>query len=143
VRQPYWSRCTASRDWHRSCCTVPPHSDEDGLPSGELVRQDRGANPGRMMAPSRRCQGVKCPRTGAGARVRGALERGGPWLRAGRTLEQGGACSRGNGPSNEAAPLEGSAPPRTGRTPLEGGAHPRARRSLSGGIFKRAALVGR
>jgi hypothetical protein len=72
----------------------PPHSDGDRLPPGELVRRHRGASPGRMMAPPRRCQGIKRPRTGAGARARSALERGGPRSRAERTLERGGACSR-------------------------------------------------
>jgi hypothetical protein len=63
-----------------------------------------------MMAPSRQCQGVKCPRTGAGARARSALERGGPRSRAGRTLERGGPHSR------EAHPLErGGARPREAR----------------------------
>jgi hypothetical protein len=62
------------------------------------VRRHQGASPGRMMAPFRRCQGVKCPRTGAGARVRGALERGGACSRGKRTLERGGARSRGAHP---------------------------------------------
>jgi hypothetical protein len=98
----------------------PPHSDGDGLPPGELVRWHRGASPGRMMAPSHRCQGVKCPRTGAGARVRGALERGGPRSRVGRTLERGGACSRGNGPSSEVEPVRGKRTPSNGTEPARG-----------------------
>jgi hypothetical protein len=70
-----------------------------------------------MMAPPRRCQGIKCPRTGAGARARGALERGGPRSRAERTLERGGACSR------EAHPLErDGARPREARILERGGA---------------------
>jgi hypothetical protein len=77
-----------------------PYSGGDGLPLGELVGRHRGASPRRMMAPPRRCQGIKCPRTGVGARVRSALERGGPSSRAERTLERGGARSR------EAHPLE-------------------------------------
>jgi hypothetical protein len=109
-----------SRDWYRSCRTVPPHSDGNGLPHGELVLQHRGASPGRMMVPSRRCQGVKCPRTGAGARVRGALERGGPRSRVGRTLERGGACSRGSGPSSEAEPVRGKCTPSNGAAPARG-----------------------
>jgi hypothetical protein len=78
----------------------PSHSDGDGLPPGELVRRHRGASPGRMMAPSHPCQGVKCSRMGAGACARSAFERGGPRSRAGRTLERGGPRSR------EAHPLE-------------------------------------
>jgi hypothetical protein len=78
----------------RAAQSPPPHSGGDGLPPGELVRRHRGASPRRMMVPPRRCQGVKCPRTGAVARVRSALERGGPRSRAERTLERGGACSR-------------------------------------------------
>jgi hypothetical protein len=61
-----------------------------------------------MMAPSCRCQSIKCSRTGTGAHARGALERGGPRSRAGRTLERGGPCSR------EAHPLE-----RSGARPVE------------------------
>jgi hypothetical protein len=61
-----------------------------------------------MMAPSRRCQGVKCPRTGAGARVRGALERG-------------GACSRGSEPSSEAEPAQGKCYPSNGAKTARGG----------------------
>jgi hypothetical protein len=98
----------------------PPHNDGDGLPPGELVRQHRGACPGRMMALSRRSQGVKCPRTGAGARARGALERGGPRPRAGWTLERGGACSRGSGPSSEAEPARGKRTPSNGTEPTRG-----------------------
>jgi hypothetical protein len=83
------------------------------------------------MAPPRRCQGIKCPRTGAGARVRSALERG-------RPRSRGGA-----GPRARRSLLEVSVPPQTGRSPPEGGAHTRARRSLLEGIFEWAALVGR
>jgi hypothetical protein len=84
-----------SRGWHRPRRTVP-HSGGDGFPPRELVRQDRGASPRRMMAPPRLCQSIKCPypREGMGVRVRSALERGGACSRAARTLEQGGACSR-------------------------------------------------
>jgi hypothetical protein len=73
-----------------------------------------------MMAPPRLCQGVKCPCTGAGARVRGARERGGPQPRAGRTLERDETRSRGSEPSSGAGPLEGSVAPRTGRSLPEG-----------------------
>jgi hypothetical protein len=83
----------------------PPHSGRDGLPPGELVRRHRGASPGRMMAPPRRCQGIKCPRTGAGARARSALERGGPRSRAGRTLERGVTCSRESSSGPPGGPL--------------------------------------
>jgi hypothetical protein len=111
---------TASRDWHRPRRTVRPHSDGDGLPPGELVRRHRGASPGCMMVPSRRCQGVKCPRTGAGARARSALERGGPRSRAGRTLERGGPRSR------EMHPLErGGARSGEARILERGGTYPR------------------
>jgi hypothetical protein len=106
----------------------PPHSDGDRLPPGELVRRHRGACPGRMMALSRRCQGVKCPRTAAGARARGALERGGPRSRAGRPLERGGACSRGSGPSSESSPRSREAHPRE-----RDGARPREARILERG----------
>jgi hypothetical protein len=74
-----------------------------------------------MMAPSCRCQGVKCPCTGAGARVRGALERGGPRSRAGWTLERSGACSRGSGPSSEAEPAQGKHTTSNGAEPARGG----------------------
>jgi hypothetical protein len=47
-----------------------------------------------MMAPPCRCQGIKCPRTGAGARARSALERGGPRSREAHPLERGGARPR-------------------------------------------------
>jgi hypothetical protein len=84
-------------------------------------------SPRRMMAPSRRCQGIKCMRTRAGARVRSALERGGPRSRAGRTLERGGARSR------EAHPLEwGGARPREARILERSEACPR-------GVFEWAA----
>jgi hypothetical protein len=78
-----------------------------------------------MMAPPHHCQGIKCLHTGAGARVRGSLERGGPRPRAERTLKRGGARSR------QAHPLEwGGARPREARTLERGGA--RSRGSLSG-----------
>jgi hypothetical protein len=99
----------------RAAQSPPPHSDGDGLPLGELVRRHWGAFPGRMMAPSRRCQGIQCLRAGAGARVRGALERGGLRSRAARTLKRGGPRSR------EAHPLDrGGARPREVRTPERG-----------------------
>jgi hypothetical protein len=63
------------------------------------------------------CQGVKCPCTGAGARVRGALERGGPRPRAGRTLERGGTRSRGSEPSSGAEPARGKCCPSNGAEP--------------------------
>jgi hypothetical protein len=54
---------------------------------------------------------------GAGARVRGTLERGGPRPRAGRTLERGGTRSR------EVLPLErGDACPKGARSLERGGA---------------------
>jgi hypothetical protein len=63
-----------------------------------------------MMAPPRCCQGIKCPRTGAGECARSALERSRPRPRAERTLKRGGARSR------EAHPLErGGARPREAR----------------------------
>jgi hypothetical protein len=103
--QAAWSHGTGT-----SPAAESPHSGGDGLPPGEMVRRHRGASPKCMMAPPRRCQGIKCPRTGAGARVRSALERGGPCSRAERTLERGGARSR------QADPLErGGARPREAR----------------------------
>jgi hypothetical protein len=119
------------------------HSGGDGIPPGELVRWYRGVSPRRMMVPPRRCQGIKCQRTGAGARAWSTLERGGPRSRgasprARRTPFEGGA-----GPRARRSLLEVSVPPRTGRSLPEGGTHPRARRSLLEGIFERAALVGR
>jgi hypothetical protein len=104
----------------------PSHSGGDGLLPGELVRRHRGTSPGRMMAPSRQCRGVKCPCTGAGACVRGALERGGPRPRAGRTLERGGTCSRGSEPSSGAEPARGKCCPSNGAQP-----RPRGRASSS------------
>jgi hypothetical protein len=92
----------------------PSHSGGDGLLPGELVRRHRGVSPGLMMAPSRQCQGIKCPCTGAGARVRGALERGGPQPRAGRTLEWGGTRSRGSEASSGAEPARGKCCPSNG-----------------------------
>jgi hypothetical protein len=61
----------ASRGWHRPRRTVP-HSGGDGFPPRELVRQDRGASPRRMMAPHCYGQSIKCPypRTGSGACTR-------------------------------------------------------------------------
>jgi hypothetical protein len=84
------------------------------------VRQHRGTNPEPMMAPSRRRQGIKCPRTGAGARVRGALERGEAWSRARRTLDRGKARSRGSVPSNEAGPVRGKRTSSNGMDPARG-----------------------
>jgi hypothetical protein len=110
----------ASRGWHRPCRTVP-HSGGDGFPPRELVRQDRGASPRRMMVPPCYCQDIKCPypRTGTGVRARGALERGGACSRTARTLERGGArsreaCSleRGGARPRGACALELSGPPR-------------------------------
>jgi hypothetical protein len=78
------------------------------------------------------------PKYGAGARVRGARERGGPRPRAERTLERGGTRSRGSAPSSGAGPLEGRVAPRAGRNLFEkelslerGGA--RSRRSMPSG----------
>jgi hypothetical protein len=67
------------------------------VPPRELVQQDRGVSPRRMMAPPRRCQSIKClyPHAGTGVRVRSALERGGARSREVCALERGGACSRG------------------------------------------------
>jgi hypothetical protein len=84
------------------------------------VRRHRGVSPRHMMAPPCHRQGIKCPCTGVGARVRGALERGGPSPRAERTLERGGACSRGNGPSSEAEPSRGKCTPSNGTEPARG-----------------------
>jgi hypothetical protein len=85
----------ASRGWHRPRRTVP-HGGGDGFPPRELVRQDWGASPRRMMAPPCYGQNIKCPypRTGSGVRVRNALERGGAGSRAARILERGRARSR-------------------------------------------------
>jgi hypothetical protein len=83
----------ASRGWHRPRRTVP-HSGGDGFPPRELVQRNRGACPRRMMVPPRRGQSIKCPCTGTGVHVRGALEQGGARSRAGRALERGGAFSR-------------------------------------------------
>jgi hypothetical protein len=54
------------------------------------------------------------PVYGAGARVMGTLERGGPRPRAGRTLERGGARSK------EMLPLERGVPARRGCCPSSG-----------------------
>jgi hypothetical protein len=84
-------------------------------------------SPRRMMAPSRRCQSIKClyPRTGTGVRVRTALERGGACSRVAWTLERGGARSR------QAYSLE------------RGGAHPREVCALErGGACSRGSLSG-
>jgi hypothetical protein len=110
ARQPYQSRRRGVTGLAPTTPHSPSHSGGDGLPPGELVRRHRGTSPRRMMAPPRCCQGIKCPRTGAGACARSALERSGPRPRAERTLERGGARSR------EAHPLErGGARPREAR----------------------------
>jgi hypothetical protein len=95
-------------------------------------------SPGRMMALSRLCQGVKCPCTGAGTRERGRPRakrtpvEGGANPRARRSLlegeralERGGACPRGSGPSSGAEPARGK------RTPSNGTEPPRGRRAPS------------
>jgi hypothetical protein len=66
------------------------------VPPRELVQQDRGVSPTRMIATPRRCQSIKCsyPRAGTGVRVQSALERGGARSREAFTLERGGARSR-------------------------------------------------
>jgi hypothetical protein len=69
------------------------------------------------------------PKYRAGARVRGARERGGPQPRAERTLERGETRSRGSEPSSGAGPLEGRVAPRTGRNPFEEGVAPRTGQS--------------
>jgi hypothetical protein len=53
-------------------------------------------SPGRVMAPPRCCQSIKCPypHAGTGVRVRSALERGGACSRLAWTLERGGTRSR-------------------------------------------------
>jgi hypothetical protein len=66
----------------------------------ELVEQCRDAIPGRakVVMCVLQCQGIKCPYTGAGARVivrAGALERGGPRPRGCLALKRGGPCPRG------------------------------------------------
>jgi hypothetical protein len=79
------------------------------------------------------------PEYGAGARVRGARERGGPQPRAERTLERDETRSRGGGgePSSGAEPLEGGVAPRTGQNPPEG------ERALErGGAYSRRLLCG-
>jgi hypothetical protein len=77
-----------------------------------------------MMALSRRCQGVKCPRTGAGARVRERPRvrrtpiEGGADPRARRSLLEGERALEWDGArSREAHPLErDGARPREART---------------------------
>jgi hypothetical protein len=66
------------------------------VPPRELVQQDRGVSPKRMMGPPRRCQSIKCPypRGRTGVRVQSTLERGGARSREACTLERGGARSR-------------------------------------------------
>jgi hypothetical protein len=60
-----------------------------------------------MMAPSCRRQGVKCPCTGAGARVRGTLERGGPRPRGNETTSEAELARGKCYPSNGAEPARG------------------------------------
>jgi hypothetical protein len=97
------------------------------VPPRELVQQDRGVSPRRMMAPPRRRQSIKYPypRAGTGVRVRNALERGGACSKEARTLERGGARSReactlerGGARSREVCALEGSGA--CSRGPLSG-----------------------
>jgi hypothetical protein len=66
------------------------------VPPRELVQQDRGVSPRRMMTPPRRRQSIKCPypRAGTGVHVQSALERGGARSRDACTLERDGARSR-------------------------------------------------
>jgi hypothetical protein len=94
------------------------------------------------MALSRRCQGVKCPCTGASARERGALERSGPRSRAGRTLERGGACSRGSGPSNGAEPARGERTPSNGTEPARGRRAPSSEAKPARGDLRGGRLGG-
>jgi hypothetical protein len=79
----------------------------------ELVEQCRDAIPGRakVVVCVLRCQGIKCPYTGAGARAivhAGTLEQGGPRPRGRLALERDGPHSRvGVEPSSEANPARG------------------------------------
>jgi hypothetical protein len=98
-----------SRSGHRPCRTVL-HSGGDGLPQG-VGGTARDAIPGRVQVVVcvLRCQGIKCPYTGVGARASCGCPR------ARRTppkgcldLERGGPHSRGGvEPSSEADPARG------------------------------------
>jgi hypothetical protein len=110
-----------SRGWRRPCRTVP-HSGGDGFPPRELVRQDRGASPRRMMVPPCHCQDIKCPypRMGTGVRVRGALERGGACSRAARTSSEAEPARGKRTPSNGAEPARGRSVPSIEAEPARG-----------------------
>jgi hypothetical protein len=60
------------------------------------------------------------PVYGAGARVRGTLERGGLRPRAGRTLERGGARSREMLPLERGVPARRECCPSSGAKPVRG-----------------------
>jgi hypothetical protein len=73
----------------------------------ELVEQRRDAIPGRakVVVCVLRCQGIKCPYTGAGARATRVRV---PSSEGCLALERGGPCSRiGVEPSSEADPVRG------------------------------------
>jgi hypothetical protein len=91
-----------------------------GLPPGELVRRHRGASPRRMMAPPRRCQDIKRPRTGAAhacgvpsseadlVRGRSRPSSEAEPARGKRTPSSGTESARGRrAPSSEAEPARG------------------------------------
>jgi hypothetical protein len=89
-----------------------------------------------MMAPSHRCQNIKCPCTGTGVRVRSAFERGGACSREEYSLERGGARPRGAcalGPGGTCSRGEYSL--------QQGGARPRGACALErGGTCSRGSL---
>jgi hypothetical protein len=105
----------------------------------ELVEQRRDAIPGRAKVVVRvlRCQGIKCPYTGAGARgtcVRVPSSEADP-ARGGAQPSSEADFTRGSGLSPRArrTPPEGALRPRARRTSPKGASNPRARRtSLEG-----------
>jgi hypothetical protein len=88
----------------------------------ELVEQRRDAIPGRakVAACVLRCQGIKCPYTGAGARA---------------------TCVQV--PSSEADPAQGGVYPSSEADLARGGARPSSEAGLTRGAFCCAALAGR
>jgi hypothetical protein len=116
----------ALRGWHRPRRTVP-HSGGDGFPPRELVRQDRGVSPRRMMVPPAVVRALN-----ARTRVRErACVCGAPSSEA--------ELARGRwGPSSEAEPARGIRTPSNGAEPTRGRhvpsseAEPASRGSSSG-----------
>jgi hypothetical protein len=82
------------------------------------------------------------PVYGAGARVRGARERGGSQPRAERTLERDATRSRGSEPSSGCGTTRGRICSSNGAELARGGVRPRARRSLLEGTSKGGRLGG-